>query len=143
MQQSNAIGGDRVGADMQYAGFGGRLVAILIDGILLSVVGSVLGLLVGSRPGEAGAGSGINLLLGIIYYGYFLSTTGQTLGGRAMGIKVVDANGNVLPVGKAVLRYLASIVSAIILGIGYLMMLWDSKKQTLHDKIAGSYVVKV
>lgn len=144
MQQSDVFGGDRLGANMRYAGFGGRLVALIIDSIILGIVSNVLGLLIGSRPNEFSAGGpGIGLLLSVVYYGYFLSSTGQTLGGRAMGIKVVDANGNTLSVGSAILRDLASIISGIIFGIGYLMMLWDGKKQTLHDKIAGSYVVKL
>jgi len=42
---------------------------------------------------------------------------------------------------SAFLRYLASILSALTLGIGYLMVLWDSEKRTLHDLICGTRVI--
>ena len=98
---------------------------------------------VGERLGvlERGLAGGLGALLGLAYYVYFLSSTGQTLGAKVMGIKVVDGNGKVLSTGSAVVRVLGSYVSGMLLGIGYLWMLRDADKQTLHDKMAGSYVV--
>jgi uncharacterized RDD family membrane protein YckC len=65
-----------------------------------------------------------------------------TLGKQAMGLKVTDLSGGRINFGQASIRHFGKFISAIILFIGYLMMLWDSKKQTLHDKIAGTLVIK-
>jgi uncharacterized RDD family membrane protein YckC len=65
-----------------------------------------------------------------------------TVGKMAMGIVVVDLNGNKISFGKAIGRYFSKIVSAIILGIGYFMAFFDDKKRTLHDKMVGTLVIK-
>ena len=121
------------------ASFGQRLVAALIDGILLGVVGGILGALV---AGDS-ARSGISFVLGIAYYIYFHgSTSGQTVGKKAMKIRVLGADdGSPIGYARAALRYLGSILSAIPLLLGYFWMLWDDNKQTWHDKIASSIVV--
>jgi len=43
--------------------------------------------------------------------------------------------------GRAFVRWLVSLVSGFVILIGYLWMLWDSEKQTWHDKAANSVVV--
>jgi uncharacterized RDD family membrane protein YckC len=69
--------------------------------------------------------------------------SGQTVGKRALGIRVVDsAIGGPIGTGRAVGRYFARILSALVCYLGYLWMLWDPEKQTWHDKLANSYVVK-
>ena len=65
-----------------------------------------------------------------------------TLGKMAMGIKVVNYNGQRLDFTKALLRNLSKFLSAFILGIGYIMIIFDDRKQGLHDKIADTFVVK-
>lgn len=45
-------------------------------------------------------------------------------------------------VGRGVGRYFARWLSSIPLGLGYFWMLWDGRKQTWHDKLVGSLVVK-
>ena len=73
-----------------------------------------------------------------------LGRTGQTWGRKIAGVKVVNKTTNQpLGVGKAFLRCLvAGIVSGNCI-LGYLWMLWDKDKQTWHDKIVGSVVLKV
>ncbi|MGI8810178.1 MAG: RDD family protein [Acidimicrobiales bacterium] len=120
------------------ANFGLRLVAALIDWVLMLVISLVVGLLLGNTLGSI-----VNLLLGLAYYSYLEgSPSGQTLGKRAMNIRVIDFNGGG-PIGptRALIRYLGRIVSAIPCGLGYFWMLWDSEKQTWHDKFAASVVV--
>jgi uncharacterized RDD family membrane protein YckC len=119
------------------ASFGVRFLAALIDGILVGIVGVILRVLLGTP------GTGLNVLLGLAYYGYLEgSPSGQTLGKRAMNIRVIDfATGQSIGVGKALVRYVARILSAIPCLLGYFWMLWDPEKQTWHDKIAGSVVV--
>jgi len=121
------------------ASFGMRLGAALIDGIGLGIVGVVLRVILGTP------GAGLNLLLGIAYYGYFEgSASGQTVGKRIVGIRVIDfAGGGPIGTGRAILRYIAKFISAIACLLGFFWMLWDSEKQTWHDKIANCVVVPV
>jgi uncharacterized RDD family membrane protein YckC len=60
-----------------------------------------------------------------------------------IGIKVVSTDGSPITIGKAVLRYIGYIVSSLIFCLGFLWVIWDADKQGWHDKIAGTYVVKV
>ena len=120
------------------ASFGVRLVAAIIDGVLLAIVGFVIRLILGDL-----LGSTLNLLLGLAYYAYLEgSASGQTVGKRAMNIRVIDfAGGGPIGPGRALLRYIGRILSAIPCALGYFWMLWDKEKQTWHDKIATTVVV--
>jgi uncharacterized RDD family membrane protein YckC len=92
-----------------------------------------------------GFGGLVSLAIGIAYYGYLEGgPTGQTLGKKALGIRVLDLRGGG-PIGfsRAVIRYFGRILSALPIFLGYFWMLWDSEKQTWHDKLAGSVVVPV
>ncbi len=70
---------------------------------------------------------------------------GQTWGCKIVGIKVIgETSGEPIGFGRALGRQLfASFISAQVLYLGYLWMLWDDKKQTWQDKVVGSIVVKV
>ena len=120
------------------ASFGVRFVAALIDGILLAVAGWVTTLLF--RPA---IGSVLQIVLGLAYYAYLEgSPSGQTLGKRAMNIRVIDINtGGAIGPTRALIRYIGRIVSTLPCLLGYFWMLWDSEKQTWHDKFAASVVV--
>lgn len=120
------------------ASFGRRLGAWLIDGIILGVISLVLQLVLGKLGGE-----GVAALIGIIYLGFFEgSASGQTIGKRALGIRVIDyRTGGSIGYGRAVLRYFARILSAIPCGLGYFWMLWDKERQTWHDKLISDVVV--
>ena len=84
----------------------------------------------------------MGLAAGVLYYGLMEGRTGQTVGKRALSVKVVDARtGTPIGVGRAIGRHFAKILSAIPCFLGYLWMLWDPQKQTWHDKMVGSYVV--
>jgi uncharacterized RDD family membrane protein YckC len=122
------------------AGFGQRLGAALLDGILLAVIGFVIRLGIGQTPGSL-----IGIALGIAYFGYLEgSTSGQTLGKKWVGIRVIDFNtGGPIGFGRAVIRYFGRIVSFIPCFLGYFWMLWDKEKQTWHDKFATDVVVPV
>ncbi len=119
------------------AGFWRRFAAALLDAILLGIVSSILKAILGSDSGY-----GIGLLITIGYYTYFHGSTGQTPGNAALSIRVVDKNGGAaIGYGRAFVRWLVSLVSGFVLLLGYLWMLWDSEKQTWHDKAANSVVV--
>jgi uncharacterized RDD family membrane protein YckC len=118
------------------AGFWRRFAAAFIDGILLGIVSFILKAILGTT------GSGLTLLIGIVYYTYFHGSTGQTPGDAALSIRIVDKDGGgSIGYGRAFVRWLVSIVSGLVLLLGYLWMLWDGEKQTWHDKAANSVVV--
>ena len=119
------------------ADFGIRLVAYIIDVVMVWVV--ILVLTVALR--------GLGYLLGfVLSLGYFIyfegSPSGQTVGKKVMNIRIVDAdNGGPIGYGRAFVRYIGKIISAIPCALGYFWMLWDANKQTWHDKMASSVVV--
>ena len=122
------------------AGFWRRFAALLIDGILLGIVNGILGAILG-RSG----GTGLGTLLSLGYFTYFEGgPTGQTIGKRVMGIRVIDfGGGGAIGYGRAFIRWIGRFVSTIVLLLGYLWMLWDPERQTWHDKFANSVVVPV
>jgi uncharacterized RDD family membrane protein YckC len=130
---------EAVSRDTVSAGFGERFVAILIDAILLAIVGAVIRAIF--TPAAAAL---VELVVGVGYYTYFWTSTGQTLGKMAMGLKVVKADGgDLLDFGGAIIRYIGYIISGIPVFLGFLWALWDPKHDTWHDKIAGTKVIKV
>ena len=137
-QQPAATAYGGAGPSGPRASFGRRLVAYLLDSILIGIVGGVLVAIF-----DTGVGYGLDLLVGIAYFGYLEGgPRGQTLGKMALGIRVVDfSSGGPIGYGRGVVRYLGRIISGIVFLLGYLWMLWDKEKQTWHDKLATSVVV--
>lgn len=119
------------------ANFGQRLVAVLIDGVLLYVVQLIVSAIIGR------AGAFVALAIAIAYYIYLEgSPAGQTVGKKVLNIRVIDfATGGPLGFGKAAIRYVGRYVSGLPLFLGYFWMLWDRENQTWHDKIATTVVV--
>lgn len=79
-----------------------------------------------------------------VVYVRALGRTGQTWGRKIVGVKVVGiADGQPLGVGRALGRCLAEWFVSGNCILGYLWMLWDDQKQTWHDKIVSSVVVRV
>ena len=124
--------------EMNYAGFWRRFAASIIDGIILGAITGILMAIFGAQQTASWLGS----VIGIIYVIGFWTWRGQTPGKMAVGVKIIKTDGSPIGIGRAVLRYIGYLVSTIIIFIGYLMIAWDSKKQGLHDKIAGTYVIK-
>lgn len=113
------------------AGFGIRLAAILIDVIL---VGAVCGMIHG--------GAGFALFLGL-YTSLLWFYRGTTVGGIVCGLKVVRLDARPVDFATALVRTLGAFVSMICIGLGFLWVIWDPEKQTWHDKIAGTTVIRV
>jgi uncharacterized RDD family membrane protein YckC len=135
-----------------YAGFWRRLGAFVVDWIIVTllillvafVIGVVLEVLLpGSRAGEdAGWAWLIPTLITLLYYPLQESSTAQaTLGKRVFNIIVTDSQRRRISFWRALGRYLAKIVSAMTLGIGYLMAGFTAHKQALHDMLADTLVV--
>ncbi|HUR86461.1 MAG TPA: RDD family protein [Solirubrobacteraceae bacterium] len=120
------------------AGFWIRFGASLLDGIVLFIGFGILAVAI--DPGVAYA----LYILGNVAYFTVLegSPSGQTLGKKACGIRVIDyATGGSIGMGRAFIRWIGKQISGIVLALGYLWMLWDKEKQTWHDKMANSVVV--
>ncbi|MBK9732740.1 MAG: RDD family protein [Chitinophagaceae bacterium] len=85
----------------------------------------------------------ISVTISWLYYALMESSQRQaTLGKSALGIKVTDLNGNRISFLNATGRYFGKILSGLIFGIGYIMIIFTEKKQGLHDVLAGTLVVR-
>jgi len=89
------------------------------------------------------------ILFGIFlsYFTYFVGKKGQTPGKKAMGLKVVNSNGEVIGYKRAFLRYFFFVVyqlgniGGVIFVISFIMAAIDKQKRTLHDRICKTFVV--
>ena len=159
-----ASGSERAGF---WARFGGWLLDSILYGLLVALFAVPGAILIGSafsncatigdeivcpagEPDGTLIGLGalliaVGFILVIVLYIRSLGQTGQTWGRKIVGVKVIgEVSGQPIGVGKALGRQLfASFISGQIFYLGYLWMLWDDKKQTWHDKVVGSIVVKV
>jgi uncharacterized RDD family membrane protein YckC len=123
---------------LRYAGFADRFVAWLVDTILLGVVNVALFFLFD----QSGAGQGFTFLISAGYY-IIGNGTGATLGKYTVGLRCVDANGEPPGLGRALVRYIISFFSALVLFLGYFWVLWNPEKRTWHDLVAGTYVIRL
>jgi uncharacterized RDD family membrane protein YckC len=146
----------------EYGGFWQRFVAALIDGIIMNIVSYAILIPLGVSTSTAftiDPDTGdldtsafgfmfflayvILLVLNVLYFSYQESSEHQaTFGKRAMGLVVTDLSGERLTFMNALGRYFARILSAITLGIGYLIQPFTERKQALHDIVAGTLVYK-
>ena len=119
-----------------YAGFWKRVAALLIDSV---VVSAATGILTAVTFGMAWFSI---FLLPWVYEAIMLSSEKQaTVGKMVLGIVVTDINGGPISFARATGRHFAKWLSALILGIGFLMAAFTEKKQALHDMIADTLVV--
>ena len=138
----------------EYAGFWLRVGAYIIDAIILGIVGAIIGAIFGAGMAASAdpmdpTGGGnlmlnlVSLIIGIAYFAGLESSNWQaTVGKKALGLVVTDLNGQRISLLKGVGRYLAKILSALILLIGFIMVAFTERKQGLHDMLAGTLVYK-
>ena len=135
----------------QYADFGSRLGAFLIDLVILVIGGMVLGFIVGFGMASSGssalniqlAANGLGLLFNWLYYALSESSTMMgTPGKKILGLVVTDLQGQRISFGRATGRYFGRILSGLALLMGYFAMLWSPMNQTWHDQMAGTLVLK-
>lgn len=152
-QPDNETTPQKIIKDSQIAGFWRRLFAFLIDGFLLWLVGlAMIYLSLMYQPSAFGYGVYLGFGLALLYFGIMNShiRRGQTIGKMILGIEVVDREGHYLSLGKSFLR--AAMLSSLIcfqnfgaltwLVFGYLYIFNRVTRQSLHDVIAGTFVVK-
>ena len=148
-----------------YGGFWRRLWSHLIDRFILGVVLMPVSFLVfvpmlanqsidwtdTDLPAEALAGllggiltlAFLALLASWLYFALMQSSSRQaTLGQLALGLRVTDLEGRRISFGRASGRQFATVLTGLTFGIGYLTVLFKTRKQTLHDLVAGTLVVR-
>jgi uncharacterized RDD family membrane protein YckC len=134
-----------------YAGFWIRFLAALIDGAIGFTVGMLIGLVFGNARAMGGRASFtpagctstlLQLLYGIGYETLLVGAYGATLGKMALRLKVITPDSPKVSYLRALGRYFAKILSAIILLIGYIMAAFDDEKRALHDRICNTRVIR-
>ncbi len=146
------------------AGFGRRLVAAIIDGLLVTAAATgvtaaaavVLGVplpgmkefgpdfvlagLLDRNPMAVGA---VGLLVGIgaLYHVYLGGMLGQTAGKRLMGLRVISARGTNPGPLVGILRFVMLVFSVLPAGLGWVWCLFDRERRALHDHLSGTYVI--
>ena len=140
--------------DFQYqsVGFLRRLGAILYDALLLFTVlifshfpiqllsdGAAI------LPGETWhrAYQGYLLAVCFLYFGWFWTHGGQTLGMRTWRICLRDENGKRISWWQSCVRFLSAILSWLVFGIGFLWVLVDKKRMAWHDRLSGTVMVRI
>jgi uncharacterized RDD family membrane protein YckC len=130
-----------------YAGFWIRAAAFIIDlliaGAAAGIISRILfGNYIYENPGNDPGQGAVSLLVNWVYFAWQESSAKQaTIGKMAVGIKVCTENGERLSFANATGRYIAKILSTIILFIGFLMVAFDKKAQGLHDRLAKTLVI--
>jgi uncharacterized RDD family membrane protein YckC len=149
-----------------YGGFWIRLLAHIIDHIVLSLVAAPLYFIlifptvmrIMNEAGQNGEPSpemilsivgSMSIFVLIVFVGQWLyealltsSSWQGTIGKRVLRLKVTDENGNRIGFGRATGRYFAKIVSGLIMWIGFIMIGFTDRKRGLHDMMAGTLVMK-
>jgi uncharacterized RDD family membrane protein YckC len=148
---------DVVSSDVELAGRGARLGAVMIDGLVQAAVFYALAFTVFKflQPrADAGLGNlAVQLVAGlglfVLLQGYLLATQGQTIGKKLLGLRIVRSNGERVDIGRLLgLRYFLGWVITMIPFIGAVFVLVDAllifrdSRKCLHDNIADTMVVK-
>jgi uncharacterized RDD family membrane protein YckC len=134
----------------------------LVPVVVLFIVGQALLLVTATKSGCVDGiygcraeSSGLGVVLMVLFslaamgfsiwnYGYRQGTTGSSVGKSVMKFKVVgEVTGQPIGFGMSIVRQLAHIVDGLICNLGYLFPLWDSKRQTLADKIMSTVCLPV
>ena len=132
---------------MNYAGFWKRLVAHLIDFVLLNGVElgleyGISGLLGLSSMVQQVLGFVLSLVLIYFYYCWYPVKKGTTIGKKLFSIYVVDAKtGEIFSSKQAVIRTLGYLPSYAMIGCGFLMAAFHPEKRTFHDLLAGTVCI--
>lgn len=145
MEEKAKTGGYGAGESLELATLSTRLLAGIMDGVLLVIALVLAIVLVVSVWGDS-AHFLINLVglaVPIGYNWYFWTRrNGQTPGKFAVGIRVVKADGSPIGDVDAVIRAIGYQVSSLVCGLGYFWAIFDKNNQTWHDKLARTYVVR-
>lgn len=139
-------------ATMEVHVTGRRVIATIVDGIILSVVFFILAMLFGTTSASGGSASASigtlpTLLLTVISFAYFIlmeGYMGQTVGKMIAGVKVVrEGSGEAPGLGKAAIRTVLRIIDGLFVYlVAFIVVLVSGKNQRLGDMAAGTLVVR-
>jgi uncharacterized RDD family membrane protein YckC len=148
--------GAQIKSDLNYASFGQRFAAKILDGLIIGVVFFIPVLIYIILQIKAGRKFDVDLMtpfinifqfasmvIGIGYTTFFVGKYGATPGKMAMKLKVVTEGSGSVSYARACGRHFAEILSGMICYIGYLMMCFDEEKRTLHDRICNTRVIVI
>ena len=150
-----------------YAGFISRLVAFFVDMAVIAISFTIIGwlftvtatmmqfrnilgfslrqfpqiLAILDHIASPAVVAVITLIYSFGYFIFFWSMTGQTVGNAFLGLRVITTQGKRVPIWRAVLRLAGYVISFATLFLGFLWIVVDNRRQGLHDKIAGTYVI--
>ncbi len=135
-------------ADPRPAGFWIRTVALVVDGAVILLaqfsLGFIAGRLWGAAIEDAWEFQSSVLLFTLLFAGSYATVLhalyGRTLGKAVVGIRVVLEDGAPVPIGAALLRWIAYWISLAPCGFGFVMAALRADKRALHDLIAGTRV---
>ena len=127
------------------AGFWIRLVASIIDGVILLVAYFIILFVLGAIGVDYFTmftfASTLSFIFALGYHIFFPSSNMMGTPGKALlGLKITDESGNKIGVGKAILRYIGYIISALVLYIGFIIVGFTENKRGLHDMVASTRV---
>jgi len=133
-----------------YATLDVRLLAVIIDlfiifAVFALIVFIVMLFLTSKEAKIAAAVSGLVIIpITKLIYGSIMEVSARqaTYGKLLMGIKVSDENGERITTGQGFARNFSKLVCILTMGIGYITGFFDKRQQCLHDKIAGTLVIK-
>lgn len=144
---------------LRKAGFWLRALAFLVDLAVVAAVAAGGGMLVAGavRAGgwfsstpelaleglEGSARTLISVLIDLCYFTLFVGWRGQTPGKILLRLRIIRVTGEEVGYGQAFVRWIGQILSFLLFGIGFLMIAFSRNKQGLHDKLAGTYVVRL
>jgi len=131
---------------MRSAPFGRRVGAMLYDGLLVIALWMITTLIyVMLRGGAAASGDpGLQVLLVVVawlFFAGFWTRHGGTLGMTAWRLKVRDGDDRRPSFARSTLRFAASVLSWIPLGLGFAWQLWDPDDMAWHDRLSGTRLV--
>lgn len=137
-------------SDGTLVGFGPRLVAEVIDLVAMWPLVVASGAGVWAIMAAAGAGEPatiiamivLGMVVGVGYWVILRAHGRQTLGKRVIGAVVTDMHLRPIGHGRALARLVAETASVLPLYLGYIWPLWDRQRQTFHDKLAGTLVIR-
>jgi uncharacterized RDD family membrane protein YckC len=136
---------------VSYGGFWRRLAAVIVDSIILWFPAATFRVMIGVDPftsfdfGSTSAWTGTlaEYVIGWFYAALLIASPMRgTLGLQVMDLEVTDTHGRPVSFARATWRYWAQLLSLFTLGFGYLMQLATPRRQTLHDFLSGTVVVR-
>jgi len=128
----------------RYAGFWIRLLAYIIDAVILGAITFPLVQVLNSMGIADNSSSVLSIAISWMYFAVFESSEWMASPGKkALGLIVTNEQGMRISVGRATRRYFAKILSVLLFGIGIIMIAFTARKQGMHDKIFNTLVLKV